>query len=100
MGLGAPDFDTPFTPKSAEEILRQEIEGGEISFKADSLQELAGKIGVPCDPFLKTVQRYNDLVYSGHDTDFGKRRELLTPLNKPPYYAVKFGPALLTIPLV
>ena len=92
------DIDTPFTTKWAEEILRQEIEGGEISFKADSLQELAGKIGVPCDPFLKTVQRYNDLVYSGHDTDFGKRRELLTPLNKPPYYAVKFGPALLTIP--
>ena len=69
-----------------------------MSWKADTLEELAALIGVPEETFLATVKRYNELVYNGRDTDFGKRRELLTALNTPPYYAIKFGPSLLTIP--
>ena len=92
------DIDTPFTTKWAEEGLEREIRDGEVSWKADTLEELADLIGVPEETFLATVKRYNELVYNGHDTDFGKRRELLTALNTPPYYAIKFGPSLLTIP--
>ncbi len=37
------------------------------------------------------------MAVAGHDDDFGKRPELLMPLNKPPYYAVQFGAALLAV---
>ncbi len=33
----------------------------------------------------------------GRDEDFGKRKELLIPINKPPYYGLKFGPAVLAV---
>ena len=92
------DIDTPFTTDMAERGLEKEIAEGKVSWKADTLEELAAKIGVPEDVFLATVERYNQLVYQGHDTDYGKRRELMTAVCKPPYYAIKFGPSLLTIP--
>ena len=33
----------------------------------------------------------------GHDDEFGKRRELLMPLDKPPFIARKIGAALLSV---
>ena len=30
--------------------------------------------------------------------DFHKRKEILTTIEKPPFYALKFGPALLVLP--
>ena len=92
------DIDTPFSTEMAERGLNKEIEEGKVSWQADTLEELAEKIGVPEDVFLATVERYNQLVYKGHDDDYGKRRELMTAVCKPPYYAIKFGPSLLTIP--
>jgi succinate dehydrogenase/fumarate reductase flavoprotein subunit len=62
--------------------------------KADTLEELAAKIGVPAEALVKTVSRYNEVVTKGLDYDFGKRSELLTPVVKAPFYALKWGPAL------
>ncbi len=66
-------------------------------FKADTLEELAEKMEVPVEQFKATVARYNELYKMGDDVDFGKRSELLTSIDKPPYYALKWGPALLTV---
>jgi len=66
-------------------------------FVADTLEELAEKMEVPVDTFVATVNRYNELVRLGVDLDYGKRSELLTSIEKPPYYALKFGPALLNV---
>ena len=63
--------------------------------KADTLEELAEKMEVPVDNFVATVNRYNELYKQGNDDDFGKRPALLTSINKPPYYALKFGPSML-----
>ena len=52
---------------------------------------------VPVDNLLASVKRYNELVALGDDTDFGKRAVLLTPIVKPPYYALKWGPSLLDV---
>jgi succinate dehydrogenase/fumarate reductase flavoprotein subunit len=68
-----------------------------IGFKADTLDELAGLIDMPAEELKKTVARYNELVANGEDTDFGKRAELLTPIIKPPFYALKWGPMLLDV---
>lgn len=91
------DIDTPYDSEWVRKPLEENIKRGEISWRADTLEELAEKIGVPTEEFLKTVERYNEIVKSGCDTDFGKRRELLTPICKPPYYATKFGGSLLVI---
>jgi succinate dehydrogenase/fumarate reductase flavoprotein subunit len=66
-------------------------------FKADTLEELAEKMEVPVETFLQTVARYNELCRLGDDLDYGKRSELLTSIDRPPYYALKWGPALLNV---
>lgn len=66
-------------------------------FKADTLEELAQLMEVPEDKLKATVARYNELYKMGEDVDFGKRSELLTSIEKPPFYALKWGPALLNV---
>ena len=65
--------------------------------KADTIEELAEKINVPVENLVKTVARYNEMYEKGEDTDYGKRPEMLTSIVKPPFYALKFGPALLNV---
>jgi len=64
---------------------------------ADTLEELAVKMDVPVDNFVKTVNRYNELYRLGTALDYGKRGEMLTSIDRPPYYALKFGPAILNV---
>lgn len=64
---------------------------------ANTLEELADKMGVPKDAFLATVARYNQLVEQGKDTDFGKRKALLTPIKKAPFYAGRLASSLLAM---
>ena len=66
-------------------------------FKADTLEELAEKMEVPVETFKATVARYNELYALGEDLDYGKRSELLTSIAEPPFYALKWGPALLNV---
>jgi succinate dehydrogenase/fumarate reductase flavoprotein subunit len=72
------------------------VNGGN-GFIADTLDELAEKIDIPADSLKKTVARYNQIVADGDDKDFGKRSELLTPIAKPPFIALKWGPSLLDV---
>jgi succinate dehydrogenase/fumarate reductase flavoprotein subunit len=65
--------------------------------RADTIEELAAQMDVPADALRATIERYNELYYKGDDCDYGKRTILLTPVNEPPYYALKVGPALLTV---
>jgi succinate dehydrogenase/fumarate reductase flavoprotein subunit len=80
-----------------KESIETMIEKGKCSWKADTLEELAEKIGVPADNLIATVKRYNELYKMGEDVDFGKRSELLTSIVKPPFYALKWGTALLDV---
>lgn len=57
--------------------------------KANTIEELAKKMGVPVENFKATVVRYNELARLGKDMDFGKRPDRLTTIDKPPYYAGK-----------
>ena len=75
--------------------------------KADSLAELAAKIGVSADGLAKTVEKFNEFARTGKDTDFGrgdsaydhyygdpncKPNPNLAPLAQPPFYAIKIVP--------
>ncbi|WP_282110509.1 FAD-dependent oxidoreductase [Shewanella algicola] len=64
---------------------------------ANSVAELAQKMEVPVADLEKTIARYNELYQQQNDTDFGKRKELLTPILKAPFYAGKLYSTLLTV---
>ena len=79
--------------------------GGPIQ-RADSLGQLALRIGVPAGALQETVDRHNELARQGHDDDFGKgdtalgryfgdghsQKPNLHPIERGPYYAVPVWP--------
>ena len=72
--------------------------------RADSLRELAERIGVPAAGLEATVERYNGFCASGVDEDFGRGDDeydtffaggqgpnpALTPCDRAPFYAARF----------
>jgi succinate dehydrogenase/fumarate reductase flavoprotein subunit len=85
-----------FDPAREEWLFDNGIKRGLI-VTADTPEALAEKMGVPADVFAETFARYGELTAKGADEDFGKRPELMLPLDRPPYYGIKFGPALLAV---
>lgn len=61
----------------------------EEALKADSLEELAGLMGVPTDAFVATVNRYTELAKKGVDEDFGKSANNLWTIEQAPFYAIE-----------
>ncbi|MCR5138243.1 MAG: FAD-binding protein [Oscillospiraceae bacterium] len=59
--------------------------------KADTLEELAEKLNIPADEFVKTVERYNELCAKGVDEDYGKSAHRMTPVDTAPFYGIRTG---------
>lgn len=71
--------------------------------RADTVEALAGEIGVPPDALQATVDRFNQMARSGVDLDFGRGESAydryygdptltnpnLDTIDKPPFYAVR-----------
>ena len=57
--------------------------------KADSLANLAARLGLPPANLAGTVSRYNRLVASGVDSDYFKDLTDVGPIAQPPFYAAK-----------
>lgn len=72
--------------------LEQEVADG-IVLKADTLAELAEKMGVPVDRFEAAIAKYNEDCVAGADTLFG-RPFLLNPIETGPFYAFKTFPTM------
>lgn len=87
FGQGGYPNATPI-PQIYEVLETAERKG--YAFKADTLEELAEKIGVPADAFTAQVERYEGYCKSGVDEEFGKSaKTLVSQINRPPYYAIK-----------
>ena len=65
-----------------------EIERGWI-VKANTIRELAEKIGADPDALEATISKYNEYCATGNDPEFGKIKEWLKPIETPPYYAAE-----------
>ncbi len=63
------------------------LENASAVVKADTLEELAEKIGADPAVLTATAARYNELK-GKEDVDFGKATELMTGIGEGPYYAV------------
>lgn len=63
--------------------------------KANSIEELAEKIGVPSSNLEKTISDYNKYQKYASDPEFGRKgSEMPRALEKFPYYAVEIEPAV------
>lgn len=59
------------------------------TWKADTLEELAEKLGIENkDEFISQVDRYNEYVSNGSDEEFGVEKKYLTPIKKAPFYGI------------
>lgn len=56
-------------------------------FKADSLEELAGLLGIPAESLIKTVDEFNSIVENGGKGDPTGRTLFDQKIDKPPFYA-------------
>jgi flavocytochrome c len=84
----------------------QLIENPEVTFKANTLAELAEKSGLPVKALETTVARYNRMVDAGNDLDFHRfgpkapdprmtNERMHAPpkrIETPPFYAIPMGP--------
>ena len=64
-------------------------------FKAETPDELASILGIKPENLNQTLQEYNEDCEKGRDRLFGKPSAAMIPLNKGPYYALKFRPILI-----
>lgn len=71
----------------------QVTQGGK-RWKADTIAELATKIGLDSTVVEETVNRWNAHCASGKDAEFGRTRMLL-PIIAAPFYAIELSPTFL-----
>jgi len=68
-----------------------EIERGWIK-RADTISELAGKLGVNAAELKQTLDRWNSQCPEQKDTDFFRVPGSMMPIKNPPYYGVECWP--------
>lgn len=64
-------------------------DGNHVIAKADTLEELAEKIGIDPEGLVKNVEEYNAMCAEGWDSLFEKEREFMMPLENGPFYACR-----------
>jgi fumarate reductase flavoprotein subunit len=67
-------------------LLRQSIQNGKI-LQANTVAELADKIGIYADVLQATIENYNADCDRGHDRDYFKEMPKYFPVRTPPFYA-------------
>ncbi len=90
-GLGVGMYLPPRTPLTELDAKIQAAveKKNPCIFVADTIDELAKKMGVDRAVFKKTVEEYNRFCERGHDNQFAKDPEYLRPVKTPKFYAFK-----------
>lgn len=86
MDVARAKFEGTYDESKAEEF-RSQVN---VTACADTLEGLAEQIGLTGDAaknFVESVNRYNEFCETGVDMEFGRYKETLFPVVKPPFYA-------------
>lgn len=88
ISLVEPEYLVNAFDDAVEDAVDDEYDG---FFVADTIEELAEKMGVPADVLEETIETYNDYCDCGVDAQFGKSAANLKPITgKGRYMALKF----------
>ena len=71
----------------AYDVIQNAIDRG-FMFKADTIEELAGLIGIDPATLSETVANYNGFCEAGEDAECGKPADFLDAIGAGPYYAI------------
>lgn len=63
--------------------------------KGDTIEELAGKMGVPPDVLRAEVDSYNELCHQGVDTRFHKPAKFLLAVEEGPFFAIRMATGIM-----
>ena len=74
--------------------LDQDVAEG-IAWKGDSIEELAGNMGLHPQVVADSVARYNAACDAGHDGDFFKPAKFLREVKTGPFYAINMAASVL-----
>jgi fumarate reductase flavoprotein subunit len=90
-------FKTGFDGPICEPIaaLEESVAKG-LALKADTIEELGKKMGVPVEAFKQSVARYTEYARKGKDEEFNKDAFILFTIEKAPYFAIPIKSHLLT----
>lgn len=77
------------TPKDYAPLLESALNTG-VVFKGNTLEELAQNMGIDGGTFTESVEQYNTAIKSGKDDMFYSDTNRLVPVQKGPFYAVKY----------
>lgn len=88
-------FDAGVMRRSEPDVPLFDLEPSLVSgllLKADTLEELAAKCGLPAAALAETIARYNTGVTAGREPDFGRdglchHAGTMLPIAEPPFYA-------------
>lgn len=75
-------------PLTAEEVYQKWDSTYE---KADTLEEIINKLGLPLEKTMATIERYNAMCEAGADTDFYKDPSKLIAIKEGPFYGTANG---------
>lgn len=84
-------YQPPLTKVSnLDNAIKRRLEKGEKNiFVANSISELASKIGVKAENLKKTIEEYNSFCEKGCDELFFKNPKFLHPITQPKFYAFR-----------
>ena len=94
-------FDAKIAPDAAARTMQ--IKEGDLkrwALMGETLEELAGKAGIPAEALKETVAAYNRYAEAGRDPEFGRTGQVgglgrLLKIDTPPFYMVEGIPAIL-----
>lgn len=89
-------FSEEMVPRfgGSKEELEAGVKKGRFAV-GDSIAELAGKIGMPADALVETINNHNRYLAEGKDPEFNKPiTKAMVAMVKGPYYAVAQWPAV------
>lgn len=89
--LGRPTSNDPDVRYDWSDDNKKEIENG-ILTKADTIEELASKLGTDPEELAKTITRWNELCANKSDTDFGRPKGTMVPIDTGPFYGAECWP--------
>ena len=90
MGMGWASVVEGYQPSDDNSV---ELENGWL-VKADSIRDLATKIGRDPDALEESINRWNESCAAGVDEEHGRTMNL-TPIEGPPFYAIECFPECL-----